>query len=235
MNGTKLARSSDADEHMNQPMPTTAIDRPPQRPAPAGTRQHRHRRSLPIVLAAFGCALALAACAGSSKSSSTSNGPSSPGSPSSFARSQLAAAKCIRTHGVPNMPDPTFGAGGAQVNLHMPAEMGSSPAFDRAQKECAEQGLELAGYAAQSEKPTAGEMSQWLDIARCLRTHGVPNFPDPVTSMPPNPSTYPAQYSAVFNINGVDWAIPKSIDLQAPAVKQAATACGPNAVALIAP
>jgi len=33
-------------------------------------------------------------------------------------------------------------------------------------------------------------------------------------------------------MNGVIWAIPKSIDIQAPAVKQAATTC--NALAVIA-
>jgi hypothetical protein len=185
------------------------------------------------MLAGLGCVIALAACGGSSKSSSTGASSGNTGSPSSFARSQLAAAGCIRTHGVPNLPDPTFGAGGAQVNLHMPADIGNSPAFARAQKECAKLGLELAGYASSQGKPAAAEMAQWLAVARCIRAHGVPNFPDPATTMPSDPATYPARYSAAFNINGVDWAIPKSIDLQAPAVKQAAAACGPNAVALV--
>jgi hypothetical protein len=102
----------------------------------------------------------------------------------------------------------------------------TSPAFDLAQKECAKLGLELAGDAASSEKPPAAEIAQWLSVARCMRAHGVPNFPDPTTSFPPDPAAWPAKYSAVFNLNGVDWAVPKSIDLQAPAVKQAATACG---------
>jgi hypothetical protein len=190
---------------------------------------------VPIALAALSSALALAACGGSSKSSSTGPSSANKGSPSSYAKSQLAAAACIRKHGVPDFPDPTFGAGGAQVNLHMPAAMGASPAFALAQKDCAKLGLELAGYAAAQEKPTAGEMSQWLEVASCMRGHGVPNFPDPTTSLPPDPATYPSRYSAAFTINGVDWAIPKSIALQAPAVKQAAAACGPNAAALIAP
>jgi hypothetical protein len=133
------------------------------------------------------------------------------------------------------MPDPTFGAGGAQVNLHMPADMGNSPAFAQAQKECAKLGLELAGYGGQSVRPDAATMAQMVTVARCMRAHGVPNFPDPATTLPPDPATYPARYSAAFNINGVDWAIPKSIDLQAPAVKQAANACGPTAEAVIGP
>ncbi len=220
---------------MNRPLPTPINRRRESPCAVANPRQHGGRQGARIVLAALGAALALAGCGGSTKSRSTSASSSDKGSPSSFAQSQLAAAKCIRSHGVPDMPDPTFGAGGAQVNLHMPADMGSSPAFAQAQKECAKLGLELAGYAAQQIMPTAGEMAQWLAVARCMRTHGVPNFPDPAKTMPPDPATYPARYSAAFNINGVDWAIPKSIDLQAPAVKQAATACGPDAAAVIGP
>lgn len=162
---------------------------------------------------------------------SASPSSTSKGSPSAYAKSQLAVATCIRKHGVPNFPDPTFGAGGAQVNLQLPAGMESSPAFALAQKQCAKLGLELAGYAAESVKPTDAEMAQWVSVARCMRTHGVPNFPDPTTRLPPDPT----RYSAAFNMNGIDWAIPKSIDLQAPAVKHAATACGPNAVSVITP
>lgn len=200
----------------------------------ASTRQPRDRRCLPIVVAAFGSALALAACGGSSKPSSTSTSSASRGSPSAFAQSQLAAAKCIRSHGVADFPDPTFGAGGAQVNLHVPLGIMDTPAFDRAQKECAKLGLELAGYAAGSEKPPAAEMAQAVELARCMRAHEVPNFPDPTTTMPPDPASYPVRYSSVGNMNGVVWAIPKSIDLQSPAVKQAAAACGGDAAAVIA-
>jgi hypothetical protein len=135
---------------------------------------------------------------------------------------------------VPDFPDPTFGAGGAQVNLSTPPGMLTSSAFEVAQKQCAKLGLELAGSAAQSVKPTAGEMAQWLGVARCMRAHGVPNFPDPRTTMPRNADDT-ALWRSVGNMNGVIWAIPKSIDPQSPAVKRAATACGPNAAALVAP
>jgi hypothetical protein len=222
---------------VNRPEPTTPTIRPRKRAcALTSTRQHGHGRWLPIAVAACGFALALAACGGSSNPSArTSPSSTSKGSPPSYAKSQLAAAACMRKHGVPDFPDPTFGAGGAQVNLHLPAAMGSSPAFALAQKDCAKLGLELAGYAGQSVTPTGGEMAQWVAVARCMRAHGVPNFPDPTTSLPPNRATYPARYSAAFDMNGIDWAIPKSIDLQAPAVKHAATACGPNAASLLAP
>ncbi|MGH8326340.1 MAG: hypothetical protein ACRET2_06225 [Steroidobacteraceae bacterium] len=204
---------------MNRPEPTTF----------ATARQHR-RRCLRIALAAFSAALALAACGGSSKPSSTSPSASSKqsrntGSPSSYAKSQLAAAACIRKHGVPNFPDPTFGAGGAQVNLTTPPGMLESPGFALAQKECAQHGLELAGYAPVSTA-TAAEMAQALAIARCMRAHGVPHWPDPIKTAPAQiPSGYGMQGAVPGPPGGPVFLIPKSIDPQAPAVKQAAVAC----------
>jgi len=60
-----------------------------------------------------------------------------------------------------------------------------------------------------------------LAFSRCMRAHRVPNFPDPGTFMPSNPPAI----GVVDNINGAVFLIPGSIDLQAPAVQQAATAC----------
>ncbi len=221
---------------MNRPQPTTLINRQQKRPALASRRHEGgRRRRVAIALAAFSSALALviAGCGSSSTSSSASNGsPSSgsaKGSPSSYGQSQLAAAKCIRSHGVPNFPDPSFGAGGAQVNLSTPKGMLTSAAFALAQKECAKLGLELAGYVAAQEKPSATTLAQARAVAKCMRAHGAPNFPDPRTAEPSNPDSY----GSVANMNGVIWAIPKSIDPQSPAVKQAAADCGPNADAVI--
>lgn len=59
----------------------------------------------------------------------------------------------------------------------------------------------------------------------------MPNFPDPMTTYPSDP----ARYSSVAKMKGGIWAIPRSIDPQAPAVKQATTACGANAAAVIGP
>jgi hypothetical protein len=52
----------------------------------------------------------------------------------------------------------------------------TSPGFELAQKECAKLGLELAGYAPTSTA-TAAEMAQALAVAKCMRAHGVPNWP----------------------------------------------------------
>jgi hypothetical protein len=60
-----------------------------------------------------------------------------------------------------------------------------------------------------------------IGFASCIRAHGVPNFPGPTRT---SPST-PAGYSDVLTRNGVSFAIPTTIDIQSPAVQQAATAC----------
>jgi outer membrane murein-binding lipoprotein Lpp len=145
-------------------------------------------------------------------------------SPPAYARSQLDAAACIRSHGVPNFPDPTFGAGGIQVNLTTPAGMLTSPGFFLAEKECAKLGLVLAGYAPVSTA-TAAEMSQALTIARCMRAHGVPNWPDPRKTLPSNLNGYGVQSAVPGPPGGPVFVIPNSIDVESPAVKQAATLC----------
>lgn len=60
-----------------------------------------------------------------------------------------------------------------------------------------------------------------LAFSRCMRSHGVTQFPDPGTFMPVNPPAY----GNVDNINGAVFVIPRSINLQSPAVQQTASAC----------
>jgi hypothetical protein len=56
--------------------------------------------------------------------------------PESIKLSLLKHAECMREHGVPNYPDPTFPGGGGVANL-LPSDVNpSSPAFQRAAKAC---------------------------------------------------------------------------------------------------
>jgi hypothetical protein len=61
-----------------------------------------------------------------------------PPKPLSAAEQQrfIRFAQCIRTHGVPSMPDPVFAGGGAQIRLGGPGVNPRSPAFQAAQKAC---------------------------------------------------------------------------------------------------
>jgi hypothetical protein len=109
--------------------------------------------------------------------SACSGGPSGPGvtgassSPSAQAaeRGPIAFAACMRSHGVPNFPDPP----GA-----LPAGLDpNSPRFVSAQSAC--QPLDPQGSGPNRAQEAAERQKAALVWAACLRSHGVPNFPDP--------------------------------------------------------
>jgi hypothetical protein len=84
----------------------------------------------------------------------------------------------VRTHGVPNFPDPTSSG---EVPKGSPQQFGvSNSAYQAAQTSC--QHLLPAGPnnpfpAAEVQQVLAGMRT----FAHCLRSHGVPNWPDPST------------------------------------------------------
>ena len=83
----------------------------------------------------------------------------------------------------------------------------------------------LVAACGSSSKPTtnaAKGYSQALEFSKCMRAHGITDFPDPQTGSPPS---NPAGYSAVMGVPGAFLAIPNSINPQSPAFKQAAAAC----------
>jgi hypothetical protein len=152
--------------------------------------------------------------AGGGSTSAASTGPST-GPPEA-----LAFAKCMRANGVSNFPDPTAGGG---FEFQTGAGIVSSPAFKVAQAKCRKL---LAGGGppgpGTKSHPSAQTLAKLVKIAECMRQHGVPQFPDPTTSVPSNPS-------GVREITDFDGAIllfPATINLQAPAYRQALTACG---------
>ena len=190
-------------------------------------RLARHQLLIAVVV---GCSLlVISGCGSASKPSSAQlakaaglRNPSE--TASSFAKSQLAWAACIRSHGVPNLPDPTFGGGGAQVNLSTPAGMLTSPAFFAAEKACTKLGLVGAGQAAQ-QPPTAAQAAKAVAVSKCMRAHGVPNWPDPTTHVPTNVNTEGYGVAGAVPNSSLVYLVPKSIDIEAPAVKRAAKAC----------
>ncbi len=139
-------------------------------------------------------------------------------------QSNLKWAACIRSHGIPNFPDPTFFAGGAGVNLSTPAGMLTSPAFFVAQKQCAKLGLYGAGAAAQ-EPATAAQVAQAVAISKCMRAHRVPNWPDPTTHVPFNVNAEGYGVTGAVPNSNLVYLIPKSINIASPAVKQAGKGC----------
>ncbi|HWF72653.1 MAG TPA: hypothetical protein VG186_04865 [Solirubrobacteraceae bacterium] len=155
-----------------------------------------------ILLAAIGCASALAACGGSA------SGPTAKTS-----TTQLALSQCMRAHGVPNYPDPTHGPGGEGFSIN--TAQGSStltvngipfsgPAFTAAEKTC-----KLFGGGSGPPPISESQKIALFHFAQCMRKNGVPNYPDPVF--------------------GPDGGIGRpgvpGLSKNSPAVQHAATAC----------
>jgi hypothetical protein len=86
-----------------------------------------------------------------------------------------AFAACMRSHGVPNFPDPTAGGGGISIGPGSGINP-DSPQFQSAERTC--QRLLPAGKRA-SPADQAKMRDQLLKFSACMRSHGVPNFPDP--------------------------------------------------------
>jgi hypothetical protein len=101
--------------------------------------------------------------------------------------SPIAFAKCMRASGVPNFPDPgSNGNGGFAIQSSQRAGSGASltvngvtvnaPAFQSAMKACAKF---MPGAGAPSAAQSAKMRADALAMSSCMRTHGVPSFPDP--------------------------------------------------------
>jgi hypothetical protein len=163
----------------------------------------------------------LAGCgAGSPSRTATVVGHGS--SPASAAVSHpgpLAFAECMRANGVPNFPDPGPGGG---TNFVIPAGANpAAPAFRLAQSKC--QKLLPAAVLPDSGPPSTTTLVKLRRIARCMRRHGISDFPDPSATRPANLS--PGEHVEVTDFDGAFLVLPATLNTQAPAYKQALTAC----------
>ena len=84
----------------------------------------------------------------------------------------LKLSECMRAHGVPNFPDPN-GQGVIQGSGIDP----NSPAFQKAQQTCAKN--LGGGLGTRSPAQIAQAQAAALAFSKCMRSHGLPDFPDP--------------------------------------------------------
>jgi hypothetical protein len=138
-----------------------------------------------------GSGVASVGSATTSSTAATQNGP-------------LAYSACMRSHGVPKFPDPN--SSGVIPKEQVVAVNPGSPQFEAAQRAC--QRLQPNG-GQPNRAEVAQHLGDMLAFARCMRTHGVANFPDPTSS---GELTHETLASA-------------GIDIHQPAVLQAADAC----------
>lgn len=170
-------------------------------------------RFVTIILLA-GAVPALAACGNSHLSSGSSE--------AARAAQGIEFAKCMRSHGVPNFPDPG-GHGGAGLEIQASATSGSgqslkingvsvnAPAFQSAMHAC----QAFMPHKAPSASQIAQLKKNGIRFSECMRSHGVPNFPDPQFGTGPGGGV------------GVRIGGPGSgIDPRSPAFQSAQKVCG---------
>jgi len=132
--------------------------------------------ALPTAAAAIVAAAAIAACGSSSPNSSSASNSSGHRTDAQALRDAVRFAGCMRSHGVPDFPDPTyFGQFKHEVNSAVP-----SPAFQSAAAHC--QHLLPGGGPHQSTAPSQARIAAGRAFARCMRSHGFPSFHDPTSS-----------------------------------------------------
>jgi hypothetical protein len=90
----------------------------------------------------------------------------------------LAYSSCMRSHGVPNFPDPASSGGIPKLTQQ---QLGVSQAqFAAAQSACQHllpPGQSLSGQPQQTI--SAQQQADYLKAAACMRSHGLTNFPEP--------------------------------------------------------
>jgi hypothetical protein len=155
-------------------------------------------------LAAAGVCLALTACGSGIGGGTSTTGASDDAG--------LAFSMCMRAHGLKQFPDP----GGPRTNgsevqisilgVRVPSTMDiHAPAFQSAMHVC----IEKATGGQPPPKATAAQRQAALGFSRCMRRHGVPNFPDPT-----------------FKNGGIGETPPPGVSPSAPALLHAQKVCG---------
>jgi len=201
-----------ANEHAEEPVV--------RRTRAAGPRSARTRLSRAAVVAAtlLGIGVLAAACGSGSPSqgvasvgqTTTTTGSSGAQATSAASRenSALAYISCMRTHGEPNMPEPDFNGGHVSINITGGSGVDpSSPQFARANKAC-EHLVPTKGGASGGNTITPADQADYLKAVACMRSHGIPNFPDPS-----------------FEDNSVEFNETTPIDTNSPQYKSALATC----------
>ena len=145
----------------------------------------------PIVVLLGVCVLVAGCGGGSSGQSVASLGTTTTTTVSSAAPSgskpnpvdsALGFAQCMRTHGEPGFPEPVFHGRSANIDITPSSGVDpNSPQFTAAENACKHllpnNGAPLKGSGGQTITPA--DQDDYLKGAACMRSHGVPNFPDP--------------------------------------------------------
>ena len=141
----------------------------------------RHLRRAGALAVAAAVAVLVTACGGG-------NAPPSASAPTYT--QELALAQCMRGHGVPNFPDPNAAGGYTLTSTGSLEGNGGAISIDGSQAQTAygdcRHLLPGGPSIAQLEQDVQQEQQRQeqalpalLKYSQCVRSHGVPNFPDP--------------------------------------------------------
>ena len=164
------------------------------------------RRAKPMAAAIASLALLAAGCGSSSPGSPNAE------SPASFTTAAFSYSSCMRNHGLPSFPDPTMTDHNGQQVAYLTATIpiNPSPAFKSAQNAC-RRILPTPNNTSPTQRAQQQNAREQhiLAFARCLRSHGIPDFPDPTSQ-------------GQLTLEMVNAA---GVDLHAPIVLTTAKAC----------
>ena len=123
-----------------------------------------------VLVGVTGLTLAASACGGSSAAKvaqiDTTGGANHP-----RPHGPQAFSACMRSHDVPAFPDPD-----SSGTIHVPSSIDDLPTAKAAYRACRSLAPSEGSITGQGD---VMRQDQLLAFAKCMRSHGVPSFPDP--------------------------------------------------------
>ena len=148
-------------------------------------RRMRPSHLWPVAVVALG--VGVAGCSGGSSPTATASSQptttvATAGGSASSGASPLAQAvtfsQCMRNHGVPNFPDPVQTPDGGYGYRTQGIDPNSA-AFQGAIQACKSL---PSPWSSTGQQLSPAQQQAWLRWAQCIRSHGLPAFPDPTFS-----------------------------------------------------
>jgi len=132
------------------------------------------RRAAAVISVLAAAVLLATGCSDSPSATGSGSTPNAGASANSAI--PVAYSRCMRSHGIPGFPDPDSSG---QISKHAILQLGvSTSVLQTAQRACER----LWPYHAPTQAQQRQQLAQDLMFARCMRSHGVPDFPDPTSS-----------------------------------------------------
>jgi hypothetical protein len=176
----------------------------------------RHLLILSSVVAVAAFALLAAGCGGGGSAGIASVASSTSSATTTTQNGLVAFSGCMRSNGVPNLPDPQRLAGG-NLKLNLRQLGANSPHFQAAMNACHH--LLPNSGSQETAQQQRTRLADELSFAGCMRSHGLAHFPDP---------------TAQGDLS-VEMVRAQGIDVHSPAVLRVVQACLPASHGALTP